>query len=193
MKSLLKKLGFTTSVLLILTFDAYASASGHGEAGIPWKLITAQTVNFTLFVLFLIYILRKPVKDFFKNFRDNYLEESTKAQKVVAAAEKHKKEIEDQLKKLETTYTSKLETAKKEAFALRESIVKESQQRAVKLIADTTESAALLFKNAEQNIKDQVLIMAIDNAKSELAKKVDQKESQRLHGEFLEEITVGSL
>ena len=171
--------------------EAFASGDAHGE--IPWYLIQAQTFNFTLFALVMVLMLRKPVAGFFAKFREDFLDESTKAQKVVAAAERQKKEIEDQLTKLETTYSSRLETSKKEAQNLKNTIIEESKERSNKLISDTNESASILFKSAEQGIKNQVLGLAMSDAKAQFTKKIDSKESERLHGEFLEEISAGSL
>lgn len=178
---------------LALNFLGQSAFAASTTQGIPWGLVQAQTVNFTIFVIVLVLILRKPGGAFFAKFREDFLEESTKAQKIVAQAEKQKKEIEDQLKKLETTYSSKLENSKKEAQALKDSIIKDSQERAQKMIADTQESAGVLFKSAEQGIKNHVLNIAVANAKTDLSKRLDSKESQRLHGEFLEEISAGSL
>lgn len=179
----------STLVVVLAAQEAFAAGSGHHgpSAVIPYA------VNFVVFVGLLIYFLKTPVAEFFKNYRETFLEQSSKASEAAAAAERQKKEIEDELKKLETTYSSKIEASKKEAQALREKLVKESQDRSARLIADTNESAALLFKVAEQNIKSQILDQALKSAKTDLSKKVDVKESQRLHGEFLEEISVGSL
>jgi F0F1-type ATP synthase membrane subunit b/b' len=178
---------------LALNFLGQTVYAASTSEGIPWSLVQAQTVNFTIFVIALIMLIRKPGAAFFAKFREDFLEESTKAQKIVANAEKQKKEIEEQLKKLETTYTSKLENSKKEAQALKDSIIKDSKERAEKMISDTQESAAVLFKSAEQGIKNHVLNIAVANAKTDLSKRIDSKESQRLHGEFLEEISAGSL
>ncbi len=178
-------------LLIIMSFDPLLAASE--TSGIPWNLIQAQVFNFAIFIILLVFVVRKPGAAHFAKFREDFLEESTKAQRIVAAAEKQKKEIEDQLMKLETTYSSKLETAKKEAQMLKESIIKDTKDRADKLILDTKESASILFKSAEQVIRNQVLEIAVNTAKNDLAKKIDTKESQRLHGEFLEEISAGSL
>lgn len=187
-----KKMKFLALVILVVfAKSAFAANASHGE--IPWDLIMAQVINFTVFLTAIIFFLRKPVSTYFKNYRETFLEEASKATQVAVHAEKQKKEIEDQLKKLETTYSSKLESSKKEAQALRAKIVSEAQERSQKLISDTMESATMLFKSAEQNIKLRILNEALKSAKTELTKKVDVKESQRLHGEFLEEISVGSI
>lgn len=181
------------TLLLLFHFLGFNAFAASANAGIPWDLIQAQVFNFTVFVIILVVLIRKVGSPFFAKYREDFLEESTKAQKIVAAAEKQKREIEEQLRKLETTYTSKIETSKKKAQSLKDSIVKESQERAQKMIMDTNESAAILFKSAERTIKNQVLTNAIANAKIDLNKKIDSKESSRLHGEFLEEISAGSL
>jgi F0F1-type ATP synthase membrane subunit b/b' len=182
---------FVYTLIFLNLSDAFASGDTHG--GIPWELITAQVFNFSLFFAVLVFLLKKPIAGFFAKYREDFLEESSKAQKVVAAAEKQKKEIEDQLKKLETTYSSRLESSKKEAQNLRNTIIEESKLRSSKLISDTNESAAVLFKSAEQGIKSQVLGLAMTEAKSQFTKKIDSKESDRLQSEFLEEISAGSL
>ncbi len=180
---------FFISVLHLTSFSA--NASGTADTDIPWSLITAQIVNFSLFALAIIFLLKKPASEYFTKFRTDFLEESSKAQMVVAAAEKQKKQIDDRLNTLETTYATKLEGSKKEAQILKENIVKETQERANRLIIDTKENANILFKTAEVAMRNRVLTMAVKSATNDLTKKIDNKESDRLHDEFLEEISAG--
>ncbi len=179
-------------IVLFLTSPSYLLASS-AEAGVPWATLQAQAVNFTLFIAIMIFALRKPAAAHFAKFRSDFLDESTKAQKVVAAAEKQKKEIEDQITKLETTYSSRLETSRKEAVQMKTAMINEATEKSKKSVEDTKESANQLFKSAEQSIRAKVLDSAIVMAKEDLVKKIDTKESERLHGEFLEEITAGYL
>lgn len=167
--------------------------AGSSQNSIPWSTIQAQAVNFTLFIFILIYILRKPASEYFSKFRNDFIEESGKAQKILAEAEKQKKEIDDQISKLETTYSSRLETSKQEALLLKNSLISEAQDKSVKLIEDTKDSANQLFKSAENAIRYKVLDNAVDFAKEDLVKRIDSKESNRLHGEFLEELSGGYL
>lgn len=184
---------YVKSVLLFFyTQNVFAAGSSHTNE-IPWSLIQAQSFNFIFFLTVMILVLRKPVAQYFISFRDTYLEEASKAQKIVAAAEKQKKDIEDQLSKLETTYTSRLETSKKEAQQMKQNLIKEAQDRSARLVEDSKDSANQLFKSAEQIIKNKVLEAAMTTAKADLTKKVDSKESDRLSGEFVEEISVGYL
>ncbi len=180
--------------LSLLATPAIANAAGGTASGeIPWSMLQAQTVNFFLFIGILVFVVRKPAAEHFAKFRSDFIEESGKAQKVVAQAEKQKKEIEDQISKLETTYTSRLENSRKEAIQLKNSMVSEATEKSKKLIEDTKDSANQLFKSAEQSIHYKVLDNALMIAKEDLIKKIDSKESNRLHGEFLEEITAGYL
>lgn len=186
-------LRFSLSIVIFFLVPTlgFAAGSAHGE--IPWPMLQAQTVNFILFICILVYVTRKPAAEHFAKFRNDFIEESGKAQKIVAQAEKQKKEIEDQISKLETTYTSRLDVSKKEALQLKNTMINEATEKAKKLIEDTQDSANQLFKSAEQSIRYKVLDNAAMIAKEDLVKKIDSKESNRLHGEFLEEITAGYL
>ena len=178
---------FVFGVVIFFCSTLYA-AGGDPSGGVPWSLIAAQSFNFTAFIIFLIWLLRTPVRNFFMSYRQNFLDESSKAQDFVAAVEKKKKDIQERLESLETTYSSKMESAKKEAQALKEKLILEANQKAKKMISDASDGAVLMFKNAERMILQKSLDQAMNFAKKDISKKVGDEEAQRLHFEFLEEI-----
>lgn len=169
----------------------FAANAAHGE--IPWSTIQAQAFNLTLFLILTVYFLRKPISEYMMSYRNSFLDESMKAQKVIENAEKQKKIVDDQLVKLETTYSNRIETSKKEAQIMRDNMIGEAETRSEKMIVDSNENAVLLFKSAEQTIKRQVLHNAITTSKVELVKKMGANESDRIQDEFLQELTTGLL
>lgn len=177
-------------VMLVAQSAVPATGAGHHAAGVPWSLIFAQTFNFLLFMGILIFLIKKFALPVFPKYRAQFLEDSTKAQKVIADAEKQKKEIEARLQKLETTYSSRMDKAKKESLELKDNLIKEAQDRAEKMQRDASDNALSLFKSSERQFKMSILDQAIDKAKKDLSKSIDEKQLQRLHGEFLEEIRV---
>ena len=138
--------------------------------------------------MFLIWLLRTRVQNFFASYRQNFIHESSQAQNFIAVVEKKKKEIQNRLENLETTYSLKMETAKKEAQALKVTLVEEAQQKAQKMISEASEGTLLMFKNAERMFLKKSLDQAMGLAQKDLSKKVDDHEAQRLHFEFLKEI-----
>ena len=177
---------------LMLSCRALAAGSAHSNE-IPWDLITAQTVNFSLFIAIMFFILRKPAKEHFTNFRNEFLEQSEKAKSSATQAERLKKEAQDRLDKLETTYSTRIDQAKKDALSMKQNLVGEANTRAEQMLSDASANTLLMFKSAERTIQAESLSKALDLAKEELSKKVGDQETQRLHSEFLEEIRVNNL
>lgn len=177
-------------VMLLGTTALPAGGGHHADGSIPWSLIAAQTFNFTVFFGIMVYIIKKVAIPVFPAYREKFIEESTKTQKQMAEVEKKRKEIEDRLSKLETTYKSRLEQAKKESVEYKNNIIQEAKRSAEKMLKDASENALSAFKSTERQFKLMVLEQALEQAKEELPKEIDEREIQRLHNEFIEEIRV---
>ena len=180
-----KVFGFGVAIFFCNTLYA---AGGDPSGGVPWSLIAAQSFNFTAFIIFLVWLLRTRVREFFTSYRQNFLDESSKAQGFVVAVEKKKKDIQERLENLETTYSSKMESAKKEAQALKKKLILEANQRAKKMISEASDGVLLMFKSAERAILQRSLDQAMNFAKKDLSEKVRDEDAKRLHLEFLKEI-----
>lgn len=180
------------AVMLIGTTAMPAPGGGANTGEIPWALITAQSFNFVVFLCLVTVLIKKFAVPHFPKFKQKFIEDSTKAQREMAEIEKQRKEIEDRLSKLETTYALRLDKAKKESQALKASLIEDAKNRSEKMIADASQAAQAAFKSSERQFKLTVLDQAIAKAKNELPKEIDDTQLQRLHGEFLEEIRVNA-
>lgn len=178
------------ALMLIGSSAMPAGNSHHSDGTIPWSLIIAQTVNFTIFVGIIVYLAKKYLVPIFPQYREKFIEESTKVERQMAEVEKKRKEIEDRLGKLETTYSSRLEQAQRESVEYKNKLIQEAKKHAEKQVKDASENALAAFKSTERQFKMMVLEKAISQAKKELPKEVGESEIQRLHNEFLEEIRV---
>lgn len=179
-------------VALMLAGSTAMPASGAGphDGTIPWSLVAAQTFNFLVFVGLIAYIVKKFLVPVFPAYRQKFIDESTKTERQMAEVEKKRKEIEDRLSKLETTYSSRLEQAKKESVEYKNNLIHEATRSAEKTVKDASENALAAFKSTERQFKMMVLDKALLRAKEDLPKEVGEDEIQRLHNEFLEEIRV---
>lgn len=177
--------------LMLVGSTAMPAGGGHHHDGsIPWDLVAAQTFNFLLFVGIIVFIIKKYLVPVFPVYRQKFIEESTKAEREMAEVEKKRKEIEDRLSKLETTYSSRLEQAKKESVEYKNNLIQEAKRSAEKTVKDASENALAAFKSTERQFKMMVLEKALSRAKEDLPKEIGENEIQRLHNEFLEEIRV---
>ena len=178
-----------SKVVLILAtvFSSTAFAAGGGD-GIPVTMVILQAINVSLFVGLLAYLLKGPVKTYFKNREDEFTAAARKAEELKAEAARHRKEIADKLKELEDNAEKTIQNAKSEAEALKENILKEAKEMAAKIQAEAERSTQNEVARAKEELRRSLLNGAIDAAREAAAKGLTEQDQKRLQGEFVNKV-----
>ena len=129
------------TALIFFSFVEVALAAGgaHGENhGIPWsQLIIPQMVNFSIFFLALVFLLRKPVKEFFSGKEAEFTSAVRKAAETKQAAEKAHAAIKARLSSLETNAEKSRKEAARESAEMKQRLIKEAQEAAAKSASES--------------------------------------------------------
>jgi F-type H+-transporting ATPase subunit b len=170
--------------------SGHAAAGEHGaghEEGIP-NDVWFQCINFLLFAGVVDYLLRQPLKTYFKDRANSFRLAMTKAEASRQDAEKQKREIENRLRTLENSAQDSLVHARAEAEELRKRIVREAQELSAKLKEDAQRTAEIELQRAKTELREEVLAQAVTAAKSVLSEKIAEGDQKRLQTEFVDKI-----
>ncbi len=183
------------SALLLTPFLAFAAGSGghsneHGPVGIPWHHILVQVANLGGLLIFLAWVLRKTVSQYFAERRQVYLDLVQKADSAKLQAEQNRRDIASRLQNLEATTQNSLQQAQAEAAELQSRIVKEAKELAEKLRAEAERAAKFEVEKAKNELRAEMLAKAVEAARAALKEKVGGPEQKKLQSEFVEKIQV---
>lgn len=188
MKSKLRfNLILVSSVVSVAASAASESADGHH--GIPWgHLIFPQAVNFAIFLGVLIFLLRKPVKEFFASKGKDFLDSVKKAEEVKANAERAHNEIQTRLRTLEASAAQNVKEAEVEAAALRTRLVKEAQEAAVKTEQEAVKTIHYEHERAIAALRSELVANSVRFAQDKVAKSVDSNVINDLQASFSKKV-----
>lgn len=179
---------------IVLLFISNQAFGAYYEDGIPWReLIIPQIVNTTVFLSILVYLLKNPIKNYFSQKGKAFEEAVEKAQKILTAAEAKKKEINDRLNKLEASYNSDLEKAKKDSAQMKQVGLAEAKKNAEKMVEDAGKSAEYERDRAIRALSEELIKNSILEARSQLEKSSAGDLSTTLRKEFVSKLQAAQL
>lgn len=163
----------------------HAAAAGEHHAAIPWdKVIVPQAINFLIFAGILIFLLRKPIKEFFASRGNEFLARVRQAEEVKLQAEKAHAEVQTRLRTLEATAAKNAEEAKTEAAALRARMIKEAQDAAVKTAKESERGVQYEHSNAIAALRTELVANSIKYAQDKVKSSVDTNAINELQAGF---------
>lgn len=176
------------AVVCALSAYALAASGGHDDHSIPMSAIVFQVINFGLFVTILVVLLKGKVATYFRTRAQDFTVARNRAAELKAAAEQQKRDIEAKLRHLESTAKQTVENARKEALALKASILREAEEMAEKIRKEAEQTARSEVERAKEELRQSLLSEAIEAAKNSVSKNLSASDQKRLQGEFVEKI-----
>jgi F-type H+-transporting ATPase subunit b len=184
MKSALAGLFILAGAVVVHASEAH----GGEHHGIPWLMITKQTISFVCVVGILIYFLRKPVVEFFAQRATSFEKLLVLAKKAKEDAEVRKKEISLKLQSLESTANESISKAHQDAEELKQKIKMEAEQAAKSLREEARLAAQHEIERAKQEIRLEALTLAMKQTRESMVTNVAEPDQKRLQNEFVEKI-----
>lgn len=156
---------------------------------IPWKeLIVPQAINFGIFLGGLVYLLRKPLKEFFSNEYKKFESLRKQAEEAKVSAERHQHEIKTKLKALEQNFEKDISLAKTEAQKLKTNWIADAKQKADKLLQESEGLARFELDRAVALLKQELVESSVQMAQKEMASKIDDKGRTKMAEDFVKKI-----
>ena len=158
---------------------------------IPWTFI-AQILNLFIQVYLIKRFLFKPINEVLKKRQEAADKDIQEAKKAKEAAEAVKTEYETSMSDARGEANRIIEDAKKDANLRAEELIKEAEQHASSIKAKAEEDIRLERKKALNEVKDEIVSIAMDIAGKVVEKEIHEDEHKALLDEFLQNVEEAS-
>lgn len=176
-------------ILVTLLISVLANAAtGHGDEGVPVALVWHQTFNVVLMLAGLIWFLRTPLRNHFKERRELFTAAAAKADEARRMANEEKSHIEAKLAKLEATAAESITRARAEAVDYRNALIKEANELAARIKADAEAAAQNEVQRAKNEIRREIITESLKATRAHLASQVSGEDHERLQTRFVEQL-----
>lgn len=165
---------------------AHGAVHGHG-GGVPFT-VALQAINFAIYIALLVYLLRKPIANFFKTREQIYKQAVMRGESARRDAEKKKREVQQRLSELESTADDSIANARAEAAALMLQIQQEAQTMSDRLRDEANRTADLEIERARGLLREEMLNQAMSQSRKMLEDKMAEPDQKRLQTEFVDKI-----
>ncbi|MCS6884294.1 MAG: hypothetical protein RMM17_08585 [Acidobacteriota bacterium] len=156
--------------------------SGGGYGTLP------KAINLAIFLAFMIFILRKPMADFFNSRRASIKDELRRALEEKEAAEAKLRLVEDKLLFLNEEIERMRAEAEREAAAEYERLIKQAEEEAERIRLAARREIESAVKLAKQQLREFAAEKSIELASAILTKELRPRDDDRLLDEFAKEL-----
>ena len=157
------------------------SGGGEGPAtflGLPYPFW--QTLNFLGFIALLVWLLRKPLVQFFESRRQNVAETLRKAQEDKEKAEAVAKEIGDRLARIESEIEALRAHAREQAEAEEKEIAARAAEEAERVATRSRAELDARVRAARNELTAYAADLAVELARDLVARNVTPEDEKRL-------------
>lgn len=178
---------FVSALAFAVEGGEHAAHGAHGDEHIPLEQIGWQAANLGILLVALFFFIRKSVVEAFQDRRKSFIERSEKTKSALIEAEKTLSDNKAKLALLEQGEATSLQTAQKEALAMKESLIKEAEHNAEKMKKEATMLIANELMKAKAEINQAILTHAISGAAKNISEKGQSIASQQ-EASFLKQL-----
>ncbi len=170
--------------LFLFPMSVALAASGKGWVTTDWF----RVLNFTVLVVALFLILRKPVATALSSRVDGIKKQLADLEAQKEAAEKKLAEYSDKLSELEKEAEHIVADYIKQGNEAKARILKEAEASAEKLQAQARRNIEHEFDQAKKQLQAEVLEKSLAKAEEMIKEKISTDDQNRLVDEYLEKV-----
>lgn len=176
------------AMMAVLPAVALGSEAAHGEEITFMGDWLPRLVNFGVIAAMLVYFLRKPARDFFRNRTAEIgraIEESRQARERAAAA---LSEMERKLKELEAETARMIADAKGRGEKDRQALIEEGRKVAADVQAQVKAGVDIEVQKARAGLAAEAALLAVDLAESTVKQKITKQDHDRILKEYISKV-----
>ena len=153
-----------------------------------WPSFVAQLGALVVLIVVVILFAYKPVKKIIKT-RQDYIEDNIKeAEKSKLVWQENELKSKETVLASERTAADIVAEAKKEAEKQKAATLEETQLQVLQMKKDAENDIARMEMEAQEQIKKEIVNVALDASKELLGREVSSEDNTRLIEEFVEEV-----
>jgi F-type H+-transporting ATPase subunit b len=181
---------FAMALMGLLLIGQVALAAGGGDGAVKhWEATdTYRVMNFAVLAIALFFLLKKPVAQALNSRIQGIEEQLSDLEAKKAAAEKELASYNDQLAKLEKEAESMMAEYVQQGNEAKERILKEAEASAAKLEEQAKRTIESEFKQARQQLQDEVMATAMEKAEAMIQASITDDDQNRLVDDYLEKV-----
>ena len=178
------------SVVPILLFFSFASASEGGDEGLRSKLMNFgwKFLDFAVLAGLLYWWIGKQAKDFFSGRREGIGKSLADAEKMREDAEKKFQEYSLKLDKATAEIDELTRMIKEQGIAEKEKIINEAKEMAEKIKDDARARMEQEFKKAMHQLRLEAALLATQMAESLIREKIRTEDHETMVKDSIKEI-----
>lgn len=157
--------------------------------GLPYPLW--QTINLVAFLALLVWLLRRPIAQFFGNRRDDVAGTVKKAEADRSRAEALAKEIDDRLSRIEGEIEALRVHAREQAEAEEKEIASRAVEEAERVAARSRTELDARVRSARNELTAYAADLAVELARDLVKKNVTPEDESRALAEGVKELAGG--
>jgi len=174
---------------LILAAEEGGGHAGGGEAhNEEIKMLIFNAINFILLVALLVVLLRKPLAKFLRENSASVAKDIEEAAKMREEAQKRFDGLRQRMDRLDVEISEIKGQLRKEGEIQGERILERSRQAIERIREDAKFQAEQQVKMARKTLQEEAARLAVEAAEEILKKSVNDKDHERLVGQFLREV-----
>lgn len=181
--------GFLLLVTVGIVFAA-EGGGGHGESGgSGWAATdTYRVINFIVLAAILVYLLKKPAKQFLNDRIRVIREQLSDLEVQKEEAEKKLAEYNERLAALSQESENIIEQYRKQGESVRDKILQEAENAANKMEEQARRNIEREFAQARQKLESEVFDKAIEKAEEKLKRVTTAEDQEKLVQEYLDKV-----
>lgn len=156
-------------------------------AGMHWKFI-----NFAIFAIGLIVLLKKPVADFWAKRTNDLKTEIEDAKRLRAEAQARHRELEARWSRIAGEVNGLAKSLKEEGEAERVKMVQDAQALSVRMKSDSEKIVEQEVRRAKEILKAQAVQLAMELADRLIRENIRLEDQQKMAEQYLIDLEKGA-
>jgi F-type H+-transporting ATPase subunit b len=170
----------------------HGAAAGHGTAGgeSPARImdLILRSVNFGIFFVVLLILVRKPFKQAMANRREGIQKELEELEQKKEAAKRELAVFESRIAGLKEERDAIIKDFQKEAEREKQKILDSAQKTAARIVEQAQITVQQEIQKSNQSLREEVAEMSIRMAEEILRKNITDSDQKVLIGEYLAKV-----
>lgn len=175
----------------VLAPDVYASGAGEGAS--PWDswMLSWRVINTLALIILLVYLLKKPLQNFFSDRRTRIARELEDAREQRNRAEQTIQEYKVKLASMEAELEKMRAELRKSAETEKEKVLANAERMANAMVESAKVAAEQELRNAKMALKNEAVELAVQLAEALIRERINEDDRKRIVEDYL--VKVGGM
>lgn len=170
-----------------IAFAEEAGHEGHEEITFVGDWLP-RLVNFAIIAAVVIYFMKKPVRDFFKNRSAEIAKAMRESQEARERAEAALAEMERKIKELEAETARMVSDAKERGEKDRQALLDEGRKVAADVQAQVKQGVDIEVQKAKAALAVEAAQLSVDLAEGKIKKTINTQDHERIVKEYISKV-----